>query len=251
VGDHLYSWFFKGFDYADPTNCIGTTAVPYYAKLKTDLRALYGRDVPVFVGEYSCRIGEEASKLTPAEIYDDNLCNSELVIRLMNVGVGGFLQWWFADNTIPPWDNREPQLNALTRDAHKRLVPQASVFYPHAILARYIERGWDILDQDMTGGKDDKQIQRVFAAALRDPATHHVTVLAVNDSYTFCSLRLSFGSMPITGTLHQIYVTGPVPDGLHQDADVTLTANNGNVTLRARSVVALTTMEAGDLTLPR
>ncbi len=245
VSDHLYQWFYGGFDYANPQKCIGNTAVPYYTKLKTDLKALYGHDVPVFLGEYSGRIN--SGQLSPSEIYDDNVMNSELAIRLMNVGVGGFMQWWFATTSL---NNAEPWLNALTDDATYSLKPQASVYYPHAVIARYVGKNWDVMGQTTTGGTDTNNIQRLFTAVLKNPATADMTILAVNDDFISRNISISLAGVSGNPILHNVFVTGPVPDGLHQNSDITLSGGTATVSLPPRSVTALTTMPVGDLSLP-
>ncbi len=238
--EHAYQFYYGGFDYEGGTT-IGNTIVPHYAQLKKDLKAAYGHDVPIVLGEFSGRIGDDAVTMSPAELYTDQLEVAEIAIRLMNVGVGGFCHWLFG--TGEP--SGEPQLGTFIYDGDK-LTIQGSVLYPHAVLSRYIDKGWKVISQSVAGGTMSG-VQRVFATVLRAPNGSNTTILVVNDGTESTQVTVDLSSLLSSGTLHNVYCAGPAPDGIYQDDDVVLSNGVGSFDIRPRSVVALTTMEVGSL----
>lgn len=243
IADHDYEDYFD-YDGHGGQGRGMAVGVEAYGRLVRELETISARPLPVVISEFGNYGARAGAVDDDAAVYDGAISTAELVVRLLNVGVAGFARWSFE-----AYGDRWRNFGALTAtDPACVFRPYGPVYYPHAVLARYVKPQWIVMRTAITGGRDAHGTPRVWAAALRSHAGEF-TILVINDAFEGKELRVEAAHR--SRVLHWLYVEGPIPTGLRRGGDVRLENGTGRVMLEPRSINALTTMDPGDLTLPQ
>ncbi|MCP4643923.1 MAG: SGNH/GDSL hydrolase family protein, partial [bacterium] len=233
LADHAYS---IGFDYS-PGPSIETGVAGYRRAIERQ-RNLRGHEASFVLSEFGGRASGSSD-----HAFADSLSNAEQTIRFMNAGMDGQLRWNWGRVDSAEFSAHRP----LLRGENGEMLPNPSVLYPEAILARYIRSGWDVMQTTLDGARDENGVPRIWATCLRSPDEEQLTLLIVNDGFEAKELALK--DMPID-TLNTMHVTGPEPAGIVADGTLQFESGNATIVLKPRSIYALTRLPAGDLGLP-
>ncbi|HHW49554.1 MAG TPA: hypothetical protein GXX14_13210 [Clostridiaceae bacterium] len=217
-------------------------AVGNWSSLVNNINANYGGK-PVIVGEYG-NFGNKSGPVdNDANVYNGSISCAHMVIRYMNAGVKGFLEWEFAI-----YGDTWRCFGALTAsDPNYVFKAYGPKYWTRSVLGRYVRAGWKVMNvnEDVTGTGN------VVCAVLRAPDNNQTTILISNFSTSGYNLGIDLSSLPnkLT-TLNNVYVTGPVPNGITEGNPVVLNNGIGSLYVNPKSVVALTTLPVGDLNAP-
>ena len=237
VSDHFYAW---GFDYVPGFQ--PAEGERLYAKVHRLLAERLDREPRLVQGEFGASAGA-----TVTDMYAGSLSLAEQFVRNVNVGLDGQLRWnWGRVEPSDKWNCFRPLL--LGEDGRTQM--HGPVFYPQALVARYIRSGWDVMRSTVTGGRDEDGTPRVWAACFRSPGGD-VTLLAVNDGFEPKQITLNLDSATRVDGLNVLSVSGPKPAGIDLHPPLKLANGSGGVEMQPRSIYAITSLEPGDLDLPK
>ncbi len=247
ISSHDY-YYFSDFNPARMKGDKLSKGILFYENMINEFKTSYGKDVPIVLGEYGNFGGGPGTVPDePNIIYIGAVSLAETVIRLINVGVDGFLQWQFG----MPQDGHY-NTNALRMTDEHLFVPLAPVYYPHAILSRYVKAGSEVLEIQRISGPDESVVPNVYATALRLP-DGNITVLMVNNAIIQKEITLDLSALNIEdiNTVNHLYVSGPsAENGINISEIRHLKDGILKTTVKPRSINAFTTSEPGDLELP-
>jgi hypothetical protein len=174
------------------------------------------------------------------KVYDGALSVAAYAIRMINNGVSGLARWEFSI-----YGNDWRNFGALTNvDDAYLFRPYAPVYYPHAIVARYIKPGWDVREV-----KVDEDSVTLLATSLTSKQGD-LTLIILNDDVNSQSAHLTVDVQSSLGQLHHLVVMNPVSDGIIRCGAVSIGGNGINIALPAKSITVLTTLRPGNLALP-
>ncbi len=236
ISDHNYKF---GFDYE--LGFQPSEGARRYAEVYRLLSERLDHEPRLVQGEFSADAGG-----TVDELYTESLSLAEQFVQNVNVGLDGQLRWNWGRAEPSDWmDSFRP----LIQGADGSTQIHGPVFFPQALLSRYIRSGWDVLRCTVDGARDEDDTQRVFTTCLRSP-DGDVTLLLVNDGFEPKQLTLAFASVTQSETLSILSVTGPVPTGIAEHVPLKLEDGTGTFTMQPRSIYAVTTLPPGDLSYP-
>lgn len=237
VAEHDYKAFLDGSYAHTPI----AEALPVYAKLVKDIDAMYGRHVPFGIAEFG-NSGNGAGGMTDDhDIWVGTLATTELVLRAMQVGVGGFLRWEFQ-----VYGGGGRNFGALTSTVPGKLfAPYRPVYFGHALIGRYCDRDSAVLPITVAGGRDENQIGRVHGAALLLP-DGHMTVCFVNDGLKPKNVTVTLPAVELpTTTFQHLWYDATLPATLQRATPVVAADAALKLTLRPQSIATLTTRPQG------
>ena len=237
VSDHDYIGFLDCAAQFTPLQ----KAVPVYAKLVSDLDAMYGRHVPFVIAEFG-NYGNGAGGVDKDdEVWTGVLSTTELILRTMQVGVTGFLRWEFQ-----PYGTSARNFGALTTVNREKLFePYRPVYFGHSLLARYVDRDSVVLKAELTGGKDENGAARVHAAALLLP-DKHVTICLVNDGLVEKQVTIVLAGLALPEkAFHHLGYDATLPATIQLGKPLDAANGSIQVALKPRSITTLTTRAKG------
>jgi hypothetical protein len=231
IGDHDYSAF-RG-ERMDQS-------IAAYAKLMGDLKKIPGKSLPFVIGEFGNYGAGSKAVDDDAKVYDGALSTTAFLFRMLNHGAAGLARWEFhiyGDT----WRN----FGALTEtDPDYVFKPYGPVFYPHAITSRYVKPGWKVRETWVEGNNDG-----IYATALTSPQDD-ITIMLLNDTFEPATILLKLELPCNHSILHHMSIVGPMPEGIDLHRNIRLEEKEIRIILPARSVTTLTSLPAGDLTIP-
>ncbi len=215
-------------------------SVAAYRQLIFDIEKVLGKKLPFVIGEFGNYGAGAQAVENDSLVYDGALSTTAYLIRMLNNGVNGLARWEFHI-----YGDAHRNFGALTNsDPNYLFKPYGPVFYPHAIMARYVKPGWKVRQL-----QNEPKVDGLYATALTSPE-NDITILLLNDGVDPLSLDLKLKASSHHSVLHHLTVTGPTPDRIVQHSDVLTKIAGVRVTLPPRSITALTSVAVGDLTLP-
>ena len=237
VAEHDYKAFLDGSYAHTPI----AEALPAYAKLVKDLDAMYGRHVPFGIAEFGNSGNGAGGVNEDKDVWVGTLATTELTLRAMQVGVGGFLRWEFQ---VYGRGNRN--FGALTSTVPGKLfAPYRPVYFGHALVGRYCALGSSVLKLGLAGGRDENKVARAHAAALLLP-DGHVTLYFVNDGLKPKSVSVTLPAVKLpTPTFQHLWYDGTLPATIQRAKPIAAAGGALKLTLRPQSIVTLTTRTKG------
>ncbi|NOZ19797.1 MAG: hypothetical protein GXP25_01780 [Planctomycetes bacterium] len=220
-----------------------------YAKFTGALRARK-RPLPFGVGEFG-NYGNGAGPVNADEdVFAGSISTAELVTRGAAAGVNGFLRWEFR-----VYDNGWRNFGALTSVSKESLfTPYRPVYFPHALLSRYIKKGSDVLEVKTEGGKDENGVPRVHASAFKW-GLNKFSIVLINDGLKPKIVHVS--AKPVAFMrfqLSHLSYDRSLPETITRNANVPVYQGAFDIGLRPRSINVVTTIEKGidpyDLLIP-
>lgn len=215
-------------------------SVTAYAQLVRNIEEVCGKRIPFVISEFGNYGGGNGSVDDDNQVYDGALSTTAYLIRMINQGTAGLARWEFLI-----YGNEWRNFGALTNtDANYLFHPYGPVFYPHAIMARYVKPGWDVRKVQIGDTS-----AALWATALTSKHGD-ITILLLNDGTKPISMRLRLDIQPAPNRLHHLMVTGPIPQGILRGEDLTLGKGEIKIALPPKSISALTSLPPGNLDRP-
>ena len=220
-----------------------------YADLSNRLRGRK-RPIPFAIAEFGNMGGGSGAVVGDDAIFAGSISTAELVTGAAQAGVNGFLRWEYRVYG-GSWRN----FGALTSQSREHLFcPYPPVYYPHALLSRFIEKGSEVLRVKVSGGRDENGVARVHASAFKW-GQNKFSIVLINDGLEPKVVRVS--AFPIAFQrflLSRLSCDAQLPQTIERRPNVTVFGGRFTVGLKPRSINVITTIEKGidphDLSLP-
>jgi hypothetical protein len=212
-----------------------------YSKLISDLKAIPDKKLPFVIGEFGNYGAGSQAVDDDNKVYDGALSTTAYLFSMLNAGAAGLARWEFHIYS-DTWRN----FGALTStDPQYIFKPYGPVYYIHAITARYVKPGWMVYKSGF-----DKKTDGIYGTVLGSPDGKDLTVLMLNDSNGPVRVTISSGMLLKDKYFHHLSVSGPMPAGIDLHDNLFCDEKGMTITLLPRSVIALTTLPGGDLSVP-
>jgi hypothetical protein len=183
-------------------------------------------------------------------VYSAAVSQAASIILHLNDGAAGFLRWcWSGHGEV---STTQPNHFMPLRFDERRMLWRIHrpVYFSHAVQARYVKPGWRTWPLTLAGGGDERNIRRLFAAVASSADQRDWTILLVNDAAEIGQAEFSWPEdWPVPQRLRQLQVTGP-NSMITNAGDIAVSEGRISVSVPARSIVTLTTLEPGDLAEP-
>jgi hypothetical protein len=139
--------------------------------------------------------------------YEAVLSNAEKILCGLNAGVDGFNRWSFLNRgdldgqwqLVRTWDGE-------TKRYLEHAEPEPVPFYGYAMLTRFTAKHSDILPCEWQFQTTNRQLPRVFAAALRSPRGH-LTLIVANRESVAVETRFRWAGLDRRSVLHRYELT--------------------------------------------
>jgi hypothetical protein len=237
ICDHDYQGY---FDWRQgPRRGRLSEGITAWRALKDGLREEYGHDVPFLVGEFGNYGGGSGEVKGDEEIYLGSLSTSELVLRGAQAGVNGFLRWEYK-----PYAGGWRNFGALTSEVRDKVfIPYRPVYYPHALLCRWVPRGVAVRRTVVEGSEDAQGYERVWATGFAF-GQGDMTLVMINDSDTQVEAAIR-GMAGKPDALRFLYYDASLPETIQVGDRPVMRDGALGVALRPRSISCLTTLARG------
>ena len=234
--DHLYR-----MDLPERT---GLWRIDSFGELHEALSDIYGYEFPVIIAEFGPSGPSGQGSLTEEQelvVYRHMVKQaSQIVIYGLNRGLSGFQRWQFA------YDGYLKFAGITADDPHYWFKPYGPVYYPHAVLARYVEAGWKVYRSNGDSGLD----QFVNAAVLRCPDGIELSVLLANEGGERTVVNIDLSELSgVPDSLNRVFVSDKW-SGLRDGGKVDFSDGTGRLVLQPESITTLTTLPLGNLSAP-
>ncbi|MCE5197997.1 MAG: hypothetical protein ABFD54_13870 [Armatimonadota bacterium] len=185
-------------------------------------------------------LGEVGTQVCDPGNYLYRLYVAEEAIQLFNNG-GKAYGYWVFNNTHKdhPW-----HMLVMDPDNKRHFIPNKLIYYPMALMMKYIKNGSDIVNSHVTGCVDENNQPRVFLTTAIKGGD--ITLLLVNDSERPAKLKLD--GINSTRKFRTLYVTPDACEKINIGEDVILNGHD-TVSLKPLSITVLTTYRYGNETL--
>ena len=230
ASDHLYR--------------LNTWRVDNYGLLQAALSSRFGREFPVIIAEFGSGGPSGQGALSAEEeyvLYQHMVMQAaRVVIHGLNRKLSGFNRWQFA------FDAYLKFAGITASDPDYWFKPYGPVYYPHAVLARYMKKGWKVYESNGPDGLEHS----VSVALLRCPDEQAVSVLMANEGTVGVKVTIHLEELPnLPATLNRVFVSDRW-SGLRDGGPVELTEKTATVILPRESITTLTTLPLGNLAAP-
>lgn len=209
-----------------------------YETIINNISNHYNYEFPFIVAEYG-NCGKDINEITDDEVYAASVSQAKTIIKHFKQGVKGLLRWQYSIADSPCY-------SAVETNKEYWFKPYPPVYYPHAVYARYVKPGMDVLKSET----NKKGYQDVDVAVLKNE--DDMTILLVNEADILQEVKIVFDELNVE-SFNALYVNSP-ESGIINAGKINVNYDDQpyiEVTLEKESIMTLTTFDSGDLNEPK